>query len=124
MCSGARAQADFSDATVQQDAIQIEEQPKSQATDVPNSAVFDPDLMATMMAAVARIQDTTSREESSEFVQELICLAAAARVKEKHPDLPDPTSFNEAMSRPDAEKWAEAIQAELRGCTYIGAAGA
>ena len=105
----------FSDVTVQQDAIQIEEQPKSQATDVPNGAVFDPDLMATMMAAVARIQDTTSREESSEFVQELICLAAAARVKEKHPDLPDPTSFNEAMSRPDAEKWAEAIQAELRG---------
>ena len=63
-------QADVSDVTVQQDAIQIEEQPKSQATDVPNGAVFDPDLMATMMAAVARIQDTTSREESSEFVQE------------------------------------------------------
>ena len=45
-------QADVSDVTVQQDAIQIEEQPKSQATDVPNGAVFDPDLMASMMAAV------------------------------------------------------------------------
>ena len=47
-------QADFSDATVQQDASQIDEQPKSQATDVPNGAVFDPDLMASMMAAVAK----------------------------------------------------------------------
>ena len=39
-------QADVSDATAQQDAIQIGEQPKSQATNVPNGAVFDPDLMA------------------------------------------------------------------------------
>ena len=52
-------QADVSYATVQQGEIQNEEQPKSQATDVPNGAVFDPGLMANMMAAVAKIQDTT-----------------------------------------------------------------
>ena len=55
-------QTEASDATVQQDETKNEEQPKSQATDVPNGAVFDPDLMANMMAAVAKIQDTTSRQ--------------------------------------------------------------
>ena len=106
---------DTDDANAHQDEIQVEERAKSQATNVPNAVVFDPDVMASMMAAVAKIQDTTSRAAGSEFVQELICLAAAERVREKYPDLPDPTSFKEAMSRPDSALWAEAIKAELQG---------
>ena len=81
--------------------------------------------LALMLKSVSKIQDTVSLSKSSGFVEELICLAAAQKVREKFPDtaatvLPDPTSFEQAYNRPDWPKWQAAIAEEMAGMDKMG----
>ena len=74
------------------------------------------EALATMLKSVSKIQDTVSLGKSTEFVEELICLAAAQKMKEKFPShLSDPTSYEQAMARSDWRKWKEAIEKEMKG---------
>lgn len=82
-------------------------------------AALNPEALATMIADVKKIQDQRATEGSTVFVEQLIVMAAAARINEQNasqfPDMTDPLSFKEAMARPDADLWEKAIQAEMRG---------
>ena len=79
--------------------------------------------LALMLKSVSKIQDTISLGKSTEFVEELICLAAGQVLREKFPDiniLPDPTTFDQAFNRPDWLKWKDAIAAEMDGMKKMG----